>query len=95
MHKRFRERLEALEEARKLTDAPAEMRHICFVGRDRREVESTIAEGPRGFICRRNPGEELDAFKARADAECRAAHPRGLAILFFLPGKKGEAPNAA
>jgi hypothetical protein len=77
MHERFKALLAALEEARRLQDQPVEMRHIRFIRADGSEIEATVAKGPRGFICRRAVGEELDAFYLRADAECRAANPRG------------------
>jgi hypothetical protein len=41
------------------------------------------ASGPANFVCHRAIGEELDAFEARADSECRATNPRGPAILVF------------
>jgi hypothetical protein len=81
-------RLEALEEARKLRDAPLLIRHINFICADGSEVEATLAKGPDGFIRRRAIGEELDAFKARVDGECEAEYRIGKlrepVILLFL-----------
>jgi hypothetical protein len=98
MHERFKARLAQLEAERRLRDEPVQPIHFCFVGKGG-ELESTIAEGPRGLVCRRHPAEALDDFKARASAEALAAHVHGLPppILIFTtenPGKEGS-PNAA
>jgi hypothetical protein len=71
--------LEALEGFRKLRHDP--VRIIRFIHADGSELQATIAKGPHGFVCRRGPGEELDAFRARASAECRAT--RGPVILIM------------
>jgi hypothetical protein len=82
MHDAFRRRLEALEETRKL-QRQAEM-HIISVMCE--GLESTYAEGPRGFICHRRADEELIDFEDRAELECRAyiPHPQVPPILLFL-----------
>ena len=49
-HEAFRRRLEALEEARKLQDAPVQITHVNFVHADGSPVESTVARG-RDFEC--------------------------------------------
>jgi hypothetical protein len=77
MHEAFRKRLEALEEARKLQDAPPHLVSIGFVG-----VEPTVAWSG-DFKCWRREGEDEDTFDARAHAECRAADPRPVQILIF------------
>jgi hypothetical protein len=70
-------------------DEPVRIVQIGFVHADGRPVEATVAKGPGGFICRRGPDEELDAFKARADEECRLeieakGRPQAPAILIFM-----------
>jgi hypothetical protein len=57
-----------------------------------RRVEATIAKWPGNFVCHRAIGENLDAFGARADAECRAAKLHSPVILFFM---KEEEPSDA
>jgi hypothetical protein len=90
---RFKQRLEALEEFYQRRNVPPEIRHICFVDRDRREVEAMVARGPRNFLCRRNPDESLVDFKQRADSECLASKPAlPVPILVFL---REGAPDAA
>jgi hypothetical protein len=72
MHEAFRKRLESLEESGRLQrQAAMQIISIVFEG-----LESTFCEGPRGFRCYRRPFEELLAFEARANAECRAYIPR-------------------
>ena len=79
MHKSFRRRLEALEEVRKLQDAPVQIVHVGFVG-----VEPTVARG-RDFECARLAGEDEATFRARASDECRAAaDPRLPQVLIFF-----------
>jgi hypothetical protein len=92
MRETFWKRLEALEEVRKLQDGPVVIRQLCFINPDRTEVEATIARGPGDFICRREPGESLDEFKARASRECPPGNIfKPPPILVFLTG---ESPNA-
>jgi hypothetical protein len=78
----FRRRLEALEEARKLQDAPPQLISVGFVNPDKTPVEATVA-WTNNFECWRLEGESADDFKHRAHAEARAADPRPVQILIF------------
>ena len=83
-HESFKRRIASLEEARKQQDAPVQIVHINFVGADKTPIESTVARG-RDFECVRLAGEGLDAFRVRADSECRAtADPRLPQVLIFF-----------
>jgi hypothetical protein len=85
-------RLEALEKARALRDAPLEVRYIGFVDRDGNEIEPTFARGPGDFICHRAANETLADFSTRATAECLTAKPRvPVAILVFLTEEASDA----
>src|ERR1700752_940801 len=74
----IRKRIAALEEYSSYQRGPIEVRHLRFINADGGEVDATLAQGPYGFVCRRESGEELDAFKSRATDEVIAAKPRGL-----------------
>jgi hypothetical protein len=78
MHEKFRKRLEILEEAAALANAPVQITSVGFVG-----VESTVARG-RNFECWRCADEDEATFRARADSECRATNPRPPVVLVFL-----------
>jgi hypothetical protein len=92
MHEKFRRRLEALEELAKLRSGPTQIRHIAFVRADGRPAEATVARGPGNFICRREPGEDLDTFRARAGNECPPAKPfLPPAILLFTTEEPSDA----
>jgi hypothetical protein len=84
-HERFRRRLEVLEEARKLRDAPVHKISINFVEGDGARVEPTVAwTSGCSFETFRRDGEDEAAFRARAHAECRAADPRHpIQVLIF------------
>jgi hypothetical protein len=73
MHEKFRRRLEALEEARRLQDGPPRIISIVFP-----PVVPTVA-WTGDFRCWRREGEDEDRFMARA----RAADPRPVQILIF------------
>ena len=87
MHEAFRRRLEALEEARRLQDGPPQMISIGFVNPDKTPIAPTVA-WTGDFKCWRLEGEDEDAFRARAHAECRAADPRPVQILIFSDDKE-------
>lgn len=77
MREAYRNRLETLEEARKLQDTEPHMLSVVFYNE-----EATVARG-NNFECFRRDGESADAFQARAHAEYRAADPRPVQILIF------------
>ena len=78
MHEKFRKRLEVLEKAAALRDAPPHLISVGFAG-----VEPTVAWSG-DFRCWRREGEDEDAFRIRAHAEARAADPRPpVQILIF------------
>jgi hypothetical protein len=79
MRETFRKRLEVLEKAAAMANAPVQITSVSFVG-----VESTVARG-RDFECWRLEGEDEDAFRARANDECRATNPRPPVVLVFHP----------
>jgi hypothetical protein len=94
MRETFWKRLEALEEIPKLRNAPVEIRHISFIHPDGSEVEATIASGPGGFVCHREPDETLDGFKSRAHSECPPAKPHlPPPILIFTTEGPSDAPH--
>jgi hypothetical protein len=63
-HKIRRRRLDALEQASGVNRrASNEVIRISFTGL---ETVTVRAEGPNGFVCYRNTGEDIDAFEARA-----------------------------
>jgi hypothetical protein len=95
MHERFKRRLEILEEHRRMRNAPVEVRHICFVDRDRREIDATRAIGPGDFCCYRNAGEGLAEFKQRASDECLQRKSSPCPILVFLDESEEAPPDAA
>jgi hypothetical protein len=76
MHEAFRRRLEVLEDARALQDAPPQLISVGFINPDKTPVDPTVARGRRDFECRRREGEEEAAFRSRAHCEARAADPR-------------------
>ena len=86
MHERFRQRLEALEEARKLQRLGMRSLYICFEGAS---WETKEASGPANFVCRRHDGEPLEAFEGRCDTEFRIAYPRWPVppVFVFGPGR--------
>ena len=89
MTRDLKRRLSELEEAAKARRAPIAIRHLVFVGRDRKEVDANFCEGPDGFRCHRLDGEDLASFKARAtDRAARIRAP--VAILLF----REESPDA-
>jgi predicted LPLAT superfamily acyltransferase len=77
MHEAFRKRLQVLEKAAALREAPQHLISVGFAG-----VEPTVAWIGE-FKCWRLEGEDEDAFRARAHSECRAADPRPVQILIF------------
>ena len=77
MHEKFRKRLEVLEKAAALRDAPPHLISVGFAG-----VEPTVAWSG-DFKCGRLEGEDEDSFRARAHSECHAADPRPVQILIF------------
>jgi hypothetical protein len=89
MHERFRQRLEALEEARKLQRAAMRSIYVVLAGA---EGEATCASGPCNFICRRHDGEGLDQFEHRADNEFWAANPRWPLPPIFIFGSDRNNP---
>jgi predicted LPLAT superfamily acyltransferase len=82
MHEAFRKRLQVLEKAAALREAPPHLISVGFAG-----VEPTVA-WTGDFKCWRLEGEDEDGFVARAHAECRAADPRPVQILFFSDDPK-------
>jgi hypothetical protein len=90
MHKRFKERIEALEEARRQQTQPSFVILFRFVDRHGSPIEATFASA-RDFTCHRNRDETLADFEQRATAECLAAHPYGMpSVLFFTDEKPRE-----
>ena len=78
MHEKFRKRLEVLEKAAALREAPPHLISVGFAG-----VEPTVAWSG-DFRCWRREGEDEDRFMARAHAEARAVDPRPLQVLIFF-----------
>jgi hypothetical protein len=77
MHEAFRKRLQVLEKAAALREAPPHLISVGFAG-----VEPTVAWSG-DFRCWRREGEDEDRFMARAHAEARAVDPRPIQILIF------------
>jgi hypothetical protein len=78
MHEKFRKRLQVLEKAAALREAPPHLISVGFAG-----VEPTVA-WTGDFRCWRREGEDEATFQARAHAEARAADPRPpVQILIF------------
>jgi hypothetical protein len=67
MHEKFRQRLEALETARKL-QRDALQKDAAW--------ETTRASGPANFVSRRRADEPLSDFESRCDNEFRIAFPK-------------------
>jgi hypothetical protein len=86
-HEAFRRRLEALEEAHKLHDAPPQIINLGFVNPDKTRVVPKMA-WIGDFKCYRGDGEDEDAFRARAHAEARAADPRPPVQILIFSDKK-------
>jgi hypothetical protein len=78
MHKRFRERIEALEELRKQQTQRSFIIAFRFVRPDGTPSDATIAKARNDFICRRSTDETLADFEERATQECLARFPHGM-----------------
>jgi hypothetical protein len=76
-------RLEAVEEAHRLANAPLSLINVIFVDRNRKPILPSVARG-RDFECFRREEEDEETFRARANAEARLANPRGIQILVFM-----------
>jgi hypothetical protein len=89
MHERIRQRLEAVEAARRLRDcASTQIIHIQFPG-----LEPEFAEGPEGFRCDRRPHEPLEDFENRCCEELLAHIERPKIPPILLYGCNRENPT--
>jgi predicted LPLAT superfamily acyltransferase len=88
MHEKFRKRLEVLEKAAALRDAPPHLISVGFAG-----VEPTVAWSG-DFKCFRLEGEDEDTFRGRAHAEARAVDPRPPVQILIFGDEEGD-HNAA
>jgi hypothetical protein len=79
MHDAFRKRLEVLEEAHRLANAPLQLINIRFANPDGTRVAPTVARG-RDFECYRYDDEDADTFTSRANDEARMADRHGARI---------------
>jgi hypothetical protein len=82
----WKKRLQALEGARRMRDAPVEILHINFVRADGTREEPTVACGPDDFVCERGADESVSDFEERADDECLDVRDRSMPppILVFM-----------
>jgi hypothetical protein len=90
MHEIQRRRLAVLEEANGLRQrAACHVISIVFEG-----WEATIAEGPDGFICRREPDEDLADFEDRAAREVLAFKPPRMPPILVFKGDRNSPMNS-
>ena len=89
----LRQRIAALEEYRRRRQPPSETFCIFFVDNNGNRDHCNVASGPGGFICRREPDEEIEVFQVRAQMEVLATKPKvPVAGLIF---SKVEANNTS